>query len=446
MVQSVLHTMHRPGNEIQRIQCVTAERWEDLFFTEPKSSPDAFDQMVQLYRDYIIPRYGRFLHTFVLFHLPEQISFHLSHQYGSIHYYQTGPLLADCLSDRMRFHNQILETDDPLTQSIFASLSNAGCTAVVSGSRRGLSVLPVADTLGFLSRQRPALKCQVNASFFTMNPTDITSSFDQLGTAFGCCIKDGVILYPPLFNREAFLLHKDGSITIEPLSLSAIEVEVDGIRYRHGENARFYSRPQHIRTPNGGYDLVITGNRLCALAEGGRTSVPSSGFVIHTRARPVLQEQPTVSFHGLEQIAFGIQCGNSVIRNGIPTNRFRSSFHDIRRPWTPLYPPTFYPVRFDTDRAPRILLGADEHSKPMLVWLEGAAKYGHIPGADSCGATLKEAAEIAADLGMRNGVHLDGGGSAQILLNGNRQLQLSDRDPDTFQEAERAVPLAIGVK
>ena len=446
MIQSAIYTKSYSNHEIQHIQCVTAENWNDLFFLQPQTSDDAFDQVVQLYRDYIVPRYGKLLRTFLLFHLPTQTDFNLSHQYGLIHYYQTEALLSDCFRARIHYGNHRLLIDDALTESIFASLNDAGCTAVVPGSLPGLSILPVANTLGFLSRQRPAPKLCVNASFFTMNPLDITSPFDQIGTTFGLCVKDGIILYPPLFNREAFLLHNDGSITIQPLSLTAITVEIDGIQYRHGENAVFYSRPACTHTPKGGFDLVISGNRLSAVAEGGRTPVPSSGFIIHTSARPSLSEHPIVSFHGLEDIQFGIQCGNSAIIQGVKTDDFRSSFHDIRKPWIHLYPPTFYPMHFAKDRAPRILFGADQQSKPMILWLEGAGKYGYAPGKESCGATLKEAADIAAEFGMVNGIHLDGGGSAQILRNGTRELLVSDRDPTTFQEVERAVSMAIQIQ
>jgi len=103
-------------------------------------------------------------------------------------------------------------------------------------------------------------------------------------------------------------------------------------------------------------------------------------------------------------------------------------------------------MHFAKDRAPRILFGADQQSKPMILWLEGAGKYGYAPGKESCGATLKEAADIAAEFGMVNGIHLDGGGSAQILRNGTRELLVSDRDPTTFQEVERAVSMAIQIQ
>ena len=82
----------------------------------------------------------------------------------------------------------------------------------------------------------------------------------------------------------------------------------------------------------------------------------------------------------------------------------------------------------------------------MLLWAEGAAKFGYVPGTGSCGASLTEMAAICADVGMVNAVNLDGGGSAQILLGNQRTLEISDRHAEDHSEAERPVPLALMVR
>jgi hypothetical protein len=150
----------------------------------------------------------------------------------------------------------------------------------------------------------------------------------------------------------------------------------------------------------------------------------------------------TVTYHGFEDILFGIQAGNSTIINGIKTESFLSPFYNIRRLWSISYPPSLYPLDYQHDRAPRIALGADADGRPMLVWAEGAGKLRYTPGEDSCGASLSEMAELCCSVGMINGINLDGGGSAQILLEGRRALQISDRNPDNT-EAERAIPAGI---
>ena len=91
-------------------------------------------------------------------------------------------------------------------------------------------------------------------------------------------------------------------------------------------------------------------------------------------------------------------------------------------------------------------IGADAENKPVLFWAEGKGKLSYTPGEDSTGASLSEMAEIAADLGLRNAINLDGGGSAQILVEGTRALHISDRKLEDNTDAERLVPMGLVVK
>ena len=90
-------------------------------------------------------------------------------------------------------------------------------------------------------------------------------------------------------------------------------------------------------------------------------------------------------------------------------------------------------------------LGQDAAGRPVVVWAEGAGKLSYSPGRDSCGASLSEMADICLKLGLVNAVNLDGGGSAQILLDNRRSLLISDRTPDN-SEAERAIPVGIMIR
>ena len=56
---------------------------------------------------------------------------------------------------------------------------------------------------------------------------------------------------------------------------------------------------------------------------------------------------------------------------------------------------------------------------------------------------MKELGAIARDIGLYNAVNLDGGGSAQILLNNKRALKVSGREPLTGMDIER--PCANGI-
>ena len=127
------------------------------------------------------------------------------------------------------------------------------------------------------------------------------------------------------------------------------------------------------------------------------------------------------------------------------TEYFKSPFYNIKRLWSTSYPPSLYPLDYCKDRAPRIAIGCDYTGRPVLVWAEGAGKLRYTPGVDSCGASLSEMANICQNIGLKNALNLDGGGSAQILINNRRSLLISDRNPDD-SEAERAVPVGLMIR
>ena len=256
-------------------------------------------------------------------------------------------------------------------------------------------------------------------------------------------VQNGLVLSPPQYDREALLVKKDGSVSVTVPKLTDLAVTIGDLFLEPGKNTAVYSRPAFRKSPvHNGIDLVIIGSRVAAVHPGGNSYVPAAGFVLALPGGCDVPPGETVMYHGLEDVLFEIQAGNSVVIKGKKTDSFRSPFYNIRRLWSTSYPPSLYPLDYQHDRAPRIALGEDGSGHPMLVWAEGAGKLHYTPGEDSCGASLSEMADLCSSLGMVNGVNLDGGGSAQILLNGRRSLLISDRGPDN-REAERAVPAAI---
>ncbi|MCF0136544.1 MAG: phosphodiester glycosidase family protein, partial [Lachnospiraceae bacterium] len=81
-----------------------------------------------------------------------------------------------------------------------------------------------------------------------------------------------------------------------------------------------------------------------------------------------------------------------------------------------------------------------------ILWAEGAGKLSYTPGQDSCGASLQEMIRLCAESGMHNAVNMDGGGSAQILLESKRALKISDRKTEDNSEAERGVPIGLIIR
>ncbi|MBR4462693.1 MAG: phosphodiester glycosidase family protein [Erysipelotrichaceae bacterium] len=443
-MRSEIHHFTLADSSHLNVQSVHLDRFSDLQFLHPSFDSAGFHKLCDLYRDYIIPKYSFAFGTLVHFYLPEDMDLPFpdcDECYGTI---LDKTVLCNILFHKhVHFRNNDPVFDDPQVKLIFQALQERNCLRIAKGIRSTLSFLPVSKTIGFLSQNNNNASLKVNASFFIMDLFDLGSIYDQIGTPFGLCVKDGTILQPPLFDREVLTV-KENKVSVTDISLKQLEIILDGFSYRDGRNASFLSRPQYRRSPSGGFDIVIVNEKIVAYKEGGNCEIPSSGFVLHLDRKIAIKET-SVTYRGLEDLSFAIQVGNSVVRNGKMTQCFLSPFYKLLQFWKTSYPPSMYPHDYHTDRAPRIVLGADIDDKPMLLWLEGAAKFGHDPHTDSVGASLSETAEICKELGMFNGIHLDGGGSAQILINGQRELKISDRKKEDLEENERAIPLALYV-
>lgn len=432
--------------EIQRVHLVRPDDWSELEFLRPQPSDKAFDCFYKIYRQFLVPSAPEMFGNIVMFRLPRDLALPISYSargYGTAADPLTAVAMAlrrgvTVLGEKVFFRNA-------QAKQLWQALESRDCVRIVRGKRPVTTVIPVGDEAGFLSDPALAGKVKINSSFFIMDPIDCATPYDHIGSPFGLLVKDGVVESPPLFSREALLVRSDGSVSIAEAELESLRVRIGGQVFLHGENARFYSRPHRARTPPGGIGLVIVGRRVVAVCKGS-TPIPASGFVLCSRGACSVMPGDPVTYEGLEDIRFGIQVGNSILRDGVKTEKFISKFYDLHNARQVPFPPSMYPLDFDNARAARTAIGADRAGKPMLLWAEGAAKQGHIPGVDSRGASLADMARICEAVGMANAVNLDGGGSAQILVNNRRSLLIADRAGDDHAEAERPVPMGLVIR
>lgn len=445
--------------EIQRVQIVRFDDWSQIEFLRPDSRSGAVSCFADIYQSYLIPACPWIFKSMIVFQLPEvlrttewdMLEAECGKELLSGEIKELGKVedklttVAAALKQGVRIKDGKPVFRDSSAEELWKRLKKHNCIRIVRGKLPGTKVIPVDNFCGYLSEAEPEAAAKVNAHFFIMDPFDCATLYDHVGTPFGLSVKDGVILQPPMYGREALLVNKNGSVSVKNMDVKELEIEIGGIRFRHGKNAALYSRPQYARTPKKtGKSLVIVGNRVVAVKESGSVPVPASGFVL-CPGDVLAEPGDEVIYHGLEDISFGIQVGNSIVKDGLKTKQFLSKFYNIRHLERIPFPPSLYPMDYDKARAARIALGADRSGRPMLLWAEGAGKLKYVPGEDSAGASLKELAEIAMDLRMYNGVHLDGGGSAQILLGNQRSLKISDRKKNN-SEAERLVPSGLFIK
>ena len=443
-MESEIRTFSYPNGEIQRVQVVKLEDWQNLDFWKLSYTEEALDCFYDVYRLYLVPGCPWLFGNLVMFHVPEDVEVPFDRKtgaYGTVADRLTAATAAleagvIIVGGKPRFRNERVK-------AFWNTLEERNCIRITSGKLPTTKFIPVGYLTGYMSRSEQQAQMKVNASFFIMDRFDCATVYDHVGTPFGLQVKDGVVASPPLFGRETLLVRENG-VSIEAPDVRNLGVEIGGVVYRHSENATVYSRPEKLRTPlNREKKLVIIGNRVAAVSGGASVPIPASGFVLCVPGMCRVKPGDEVIYRGMEDVRFGIQVGNSILKNGVKTDHFISRFFNLRKLEPVPFPPSLYPMDFEKARAARIALGADSQGKPMVLWAEGAGKLRYTPGEDSCGASLSEMAEICQAVGMVNAVNLDGGGSAQILLNNRRSLRISDRNKLDNSDAERPVPLGL---
>ena len=502
-MKSEVRVFDRGNGEIQRVQVVSWDDWSQLDFLYLKQENVAQQKRAlscfhHIYKNFLIPTKPWIFPQMVMFVLPEEDEmmdvlvecakggivvddrngddaesrvYYASKKYGNV----SDPLTIATilLQEGIRIKKEQVTFRNPQAEKLYRELEKRGCAHVVCGKFPKTKVIPVGRFAGYLSEVEQDAKVKANANFFIMDPFDCATVYDQVGTPFGLCVKDGVVENPPLYHREALMVEEEGASYISESDIQDLYIAIGDKTYIPGKNATIYTRPKYAKTPDDNrIKLVIAGRQVVAVKVGGSVQVPASGFVLciekksHVSAQvtrcgsqtiPSIDvSQPTnttgiypgelVTYHGLKEVKFGIQIGNSIIRKGVKTEQFISSFYDIHKLQRPPYPPSLYPMDFEGARAARMALGADTDGKPVIFWAEGKGKLSYTPGQDSTGASLSEMAEIASALGLRNAINLDGGGSAQILFEGERILHISDRNLEDNSDAERLVPAGLIVR
>ncbi len=457
------------NGEIQRVHTVILEKGEAFHFFKPKASEKAFERICDLYKNFAVPKcpiiFGRLLH----FCLPQDIKIpktvfeiyeSFKSKYGAVSEDISKVTVAFKEGLRIdgkgnvRERRKVKKLSEGALLGLFEELQNRGCARVVCGKMPYNKILPVGNDFGLLSESEPEMDLKANATFFIMDSFDVASVYDVIGTSFGFTAEEGEILTPPLYAREAFLVKKNGSACIERLKLNCITIKVKDKIFANGKDGTvIFERPKRAKTPAANkncLDLAIVGRKIIAIKKKGGMQIPAAGFVLRIRSRAGEREieellGEEISYGGVNDIEFAVSAGNSIIVNGEKTLKFKSAFYNIKRPWKVKYPPTLYPLDFENARAPRMAIGAKKDGSLVILWAEGKGKFTYEKGVDSCGASLREMADICADLGIFNAVNLDGGGSAQILTEGKRLLKISDRNKENNTEAERAVPLGLGI-
>lgn len=430
--------------EIQNYEVITDFNWEDIEFVSAPISSGVISALARLYRVNIISRAPHLYGTLVFFHVPDSITtlpFGDATEDGIM--YDTQALVAYhgaklVREKKIRIEdNQLLCEKEEYT-AFFSKIQNNDFLLLEKGSASSITFMPISSKMGFLSDISQNKKL-CNSHFFLMDITDRDSPYDVYGTPYGLALTNGIIQQPPLLQREAILVDKANNVLVSSPSITDCAVIIDNTEYRHKLNSVFYYRPDVRKTPKTqGSDIIIVNDTIVALKHGGESIVPMAGFAIQVPSKISLSNT-CVHYSGFENYTFGIQIGSAMMQNGKMHDSFTSRFYAGDGT---IFPPTVYPLQFETARAARMGIG-NKSGKPIIIWAEGAGKNFYQKGIDSCGVSLLEFAKYCKSLGIENFVNMDGGGSSQFIVNGKRNLHIADRDLKTNEEAERPIPLGL---
>lgn len=449
MVESRIQTVRYDNGEIQRYQIVSGFAWKDLEFVQPEPSKECFDELARMFKMFMIAQHKELYGAMLAFHVPEdiEIPFSTETEFGKVfdkHIAASIGLRKLVKEGRIRNENKTLVFDDPEVEGFINSLEERGFVIRGFGDRTEVSIVAVGADMGYLSGVKPQPKLICNSHFFIFDLTDHDSPYDILGTPFGMIVKDGMVSQPPLNDREALVVDLDGKASIVRPALENMSMDIQGRTFKHGENCTVYRRPKTRLTPKeDGLDLIIVGDEVVAVHQGGQVMVPMAGFVLHTTEDLEICPSPVV-YHGFEDCMFGIQVGSSAVKDGVAMEEYGSPFYSLGKDSIP-FPPTLYPQDYQNARAPRMAICSDADNDPVIIWAEGASKLYYQHGKESCGASLLELARYCKSIGMVNAINLDGGGSAEIFLDGKLCLHVSDRYLDNT-DAERPVPMGLLVR
>ncbi len=300
----------------------------------------------------------------------------------------------------------------------------------------------IYPSMGFINPLDSRGKIVMNSHFFLMEPTDINTPFSLLGEPVGGLIVDGSVKFPYLYERSALFLYRNHTSEVKKVGIRDMEVVIGERSYIHGKNAVFYVRPEYEVSPaQKGTDIVIVNNRIVGRKKGGGTEVPDAGFVLHT------EEDIDISGHrvvyrvkSIENIVFSVQGGPWLVKDERPASFFDDPFYKDE----PIYfPPTVFPVAWGARYASRSAIGTTKNGELLILHVEGTNESTYIPGLDSRGFTLSELSEVMYSYGAKDGINLDGGGSAQLYLEGGKFFTFADRRGMPGLSYRRPVPLGL---
>ncbi len=251
----------------------------------------------------------------------------------------------------------------------------------------------------------------INGSYFAPN-----------GDLIGVTKMNGQIVGTTYYTRSAFGLKKDGTPIFGKISyngtvtMGGVSVSVGGVDCERGEDSLvIYNRAYGSSTGTNEYgrEYVVRNGRVTDIRQND-TPIPQDGVVISVHGTvadelggvqvgdPVKITEDLGS--GWQDADFILGVGPRLVANGrVNVTADEEDF----------------PADIRVGRAPRSAVGITKDGKYLLAVVDGRQSH-------SVGLTLTDWARLLVKFGARDALNLDGGGSSDLVINGDVQNSPSD--------------------
>ncbi|HIA35607.1 MAG TPA: glycosyltransferase [Flavobacteriales bacterium] len=254
-----------------------------------------------------------------------------------------------------------------------------------------------------------------------------------IGSPLGLLISNGKVVCPPLFNKPAFIIYKDGKIDIEKVcSQSGMEVKISNrlITFSNeGYNKHSSTTPCFYDLLNDKSEINADGNTIIRIAGNTIKEVIKTRKGQHVKSIPVgltfsipakfcpeiikVGQKVTIM---LNQIANGIAWKNVLHAIEAGPMLLKSSKNAINMKlegWKTENSIATQAARLDfTDmRGPKIAVGIDKKANIMVLTINGRIR-------ESVGATHDDMSSILKSYGAVKAMGFDPGGSSTLVMDG----------------------------
>ena len=256
-----------------------------------------------------------------------------------------------------------------------------------------------------------------------------------IGSPLGLLIMEHKVFCPPLFNKPAFIIYKDGKIDIRKVNSSAgfkikgkneeIVFTPDNYNKHSFSEACYYdlSYPHEEIKGDGNFIIRMAGNtvkqiiptklneNINIIPVGITLSVPANLFsdIVFRKGKEVTIDllEPEKDPYRWNDVSYAIEAGPMLIEND------KLAVNMEEEGWKTSNSIKTQAARLDfTDmRGPKIAVGITKNGKLMVLMVNGRIR-------ESVGATHFDMAEILLKYGMHKAMGFDPGGSSTLVVDG----------------------------